>query len=333
MTDRAEDRLAKLGPLDQQAYDWVVRFVAGGAQPADMAALKEWAARSPAHKAAFDRASLLWKAAGPASQELLIERRFSPEFNTQRANRAPITKRIFLGGALAASVAGVAWTAVRPPLGLWPSVSELASDYRTAPGVQRKVALSDQVAIELNSRTSINVRSTDGTADQIELISGEAAVALASTAAGPFTVRAGNGQTVGGADARFNVRCDEQVVSVTCVAGHVQVNHGAAVVPLPIGHQIRYSNSGLDVPRKTDLAVVTAWQDGVVIFQATPVSQVIAEVNRYRPGRIILTNEVLGRRLFNARLLIANIDRVVGQIAEIFGGHVTTLPGGIVLLG
>jgi transmembrane sensor len=227
----------------------------------------------------------------------------------------------------------VAWVAVRPPLDLWPSVSEFASDYRTAPGVQRKLTLSDQIAVELNTRTSINVHSTDGAADQIELISGEAAIALAPSAERPFTVRAGNGRTIGGADARFNVRCDDQRVSVTCIAGNVQVDQGIAAVPLPAGQQVRYSGRGLDAPTKADLALITAWQDGVVIFQSTPVSQVVAEVNRYRPGRVILVNETLGRRLFNARVPIKNIDRVVGQIAEVFDARVTVLPAGIVLLG
>ncbi len=67
--------------------------------------------------------------------------------------------------------------------------------------------------------------------------------------------------------------------------------------------------------------------------QLTPVSQVIAEVNRYRPGRVILTNETLGQQLFSARLSIKNIDRVIAQVAEIFNARTTELPGGVVLLG
>lgn len=333
MIEEPDSQDSRLGSLDQEAYDWVVRFVAGGAQPADMAALKQWAARSPAHRTAFDRASLLWRATGPAGQELLIDQTFVPTPTAQRTGASRMTRRALVGGALAASVAGVAWTAVRPPLALWPSVTELASDYRTAPGVQRKLALSDQVAIELNSRTSINVHSTDGAADQIDLISGEAAIALTANATRLLSVRAGRGETIGGTDARFNVRCDDQIISVTCIAGHVQVDQGDTALSLPAGQQLRYSSRGLEAPMKADLAIITAWQDGVVIFQSAPIAQVVAEINRYRPGRVILTNAALGRRIFNARVPIKNIDRVVGQIAETFGADLTALPGGIVLLG
>src|SRR5262249_47747842 len=139
----------------------------------------------------------------------------------------------------------------------------------------------------------------------------------------------GNGYTTGSADMRFNVRCDDQLTRVTCIAGNVQVNQGASSLYLPAGQQVRYSDRGLNAPTQADLAIVTAWQDGIVIFQST----VVAEINRYRPGRVILTNTALGRRLFNARLPIKSIDRVIGQIAEIFGARVTGLPGGIVLLG
>ena len=37
-----------------------------------------------------------------------------------------------------------------------------------------------------------------------------------------------------------------------------------------------------------DTVVVTAWRDGVLVFRNTPLVRVIEEVNRYRPGRIIL---------------------------------------------
>ena len=69
------------------------------------------------------------------------------------------------------------------------------------------------------------------------------------------------------------------------------------------------------------------------MFHGTPLSEAVEEINRYRPGRIIVTNAALGRRLFNARFLIANVDGVVGQIQQVFGATITNLPGGIVLLG
>ncbi len=102
---------------------------------------------------------------------------------------------------------------------------------------------------------------------------------------------------------------------------------------LPAGQQVVDSELGIGVPVGIDSTTVMAWKDGIVIFDATPITDVVAEVNRYRRGKIVLTNAALGRERFNARFRIENIDRVVGQIEQVFGAHATVLPGGITLLG
>ena len=63
-----------------------------------------------------------------------------------------------------------------------------------------------------------------------------------------------------------------------------------------------------------------------------PVSEVIEEINRYRPGRVILTNPNLGRERFSARFRLANINGLVDKIAQVFDVRTTVLPAGIVLL-
>jgi transmembrane sensor len=334
MTILAHSGSEGLQALHREAYDWVARFAAGDARPADLAAFRRWAARSPAHAAAFARASLFWKVSGSAGLELLAE-----DIVAQDAGRRPfmarpqLPRRALLGGALAASAAGVAAMVIRPPFGLWPSWPELRADYRTAPGAQRRIALADHVSIELNTRTSIALRPTGGQADRIELIAGELAVATVPEATRPVIVTAGGGRTMSTAGTRFNVLYEHHLVCVTCVEGGVQVTQGASSVRLSAGRQTTYSDQGFGPAVAIDPAVVTAWQSGIIIFQSTPVSQVVAEINRYRPGRVILTNPALGRGLFNARVEIGRIDRVIRQIAEVFGARVTSLPGGIVLLG
>jgi transmembrane sensor len=238
-------------------------------------------------------------------------------------------RRAFLGGALAASTAGAAAIVLaRPPLDLWPSWSELAAEYRTMTGEQRQITLADHISIDMNTRTSIALRA--GT--EAEIIAGEAMISAAPHAAEPFTLLAAGGR-IAAADARFNVRVEGRAAWVTCVRGKVEVEQRSAALSLPAGSQVLFSPAGLGPSVAVDAAAVSAWPSGIIIFHSTPISEVVAEVNRYRPGRIILTNNDLGRRLFNARLRIENIGRVVGQIEQAFGARVTTLPGGLVLLG
>lgn len=317
-------------PLELEAYGWVVRFVSGDAGSGDVEDLKAWASLSPDHAAAFDRASKVWKLADPTRRVHLVG---GAATHVPQAVPVGLGRRMFLGGAIAASVAGAAVLTARPPLGLWPSWSELGSDYRTAPGQQRRITLADSVSIELNTRSSVALRAGNQGLPAVELLGGEAIIATPPSSAAPLTVLAGHGRIVA-EDARFNVRHDNPgSVSVTCLRGQVHVEQHGSVLALPPNQQVVYTEQGIGTPIVVDPERVTAWKDGIVIFEGTPISEVVAEVNRYRRGSVILTNDALGRERLNARFKISNIDRVISQIEQVFGARTRTLPGGIILLG
>lgn len=332
MTDIFDDQ-RDFSSLDREAYEWVRRFEAGTAGQADLAALKRWSVQSSAHQEAFDRVSRAWKRLGPVGRELAAE---EPALSgRQVAERRPtrIGRRAFLGGAFAAAATGAAVIVVRPPFGLWPSWSELTADYHTGTGEQRRITLANStVAVEMNTRTSIAVGSTGAGTGRIELIAGEAMFSATPKAAESVMVLAADGR-ITTRDARFNVRLDGRSICVTCLEGEVQVERHAMALSLPAGRQVTYSDTGIGRTAEADPAMVTAWRDGLVIFRSTPIADVVSEINRYRPGRVILTNAALGRRRFNARFRLADIDQVVRQIEQVFGARVTMLPGGIVLLG
>ncbi len=83
---------------------------------------------------------------------------------------------------------------------------------------------------------------------------------------------------------------------------------------------------------EVDSAQVTAWQSGLLVFRSKPLSLVIDEVNRYRSGKIIITNSDLKQRVVNGTFQVNKLDDFVGQVQQLFGARATSLPGGIVLL-
>jgi transmembrane sensor len=321
---KAEDTSRQTGLPDRDAYDWVARFASGDASQKDIDDLKRWAARDPAHAEAFDRASRAWQTIGTAASE-------TPHpAGAMRVVRP--SRRLFISGALAASAAAATVVAVRPPLDLWPSWSELAADYRTDIGERRQIKLFDNIAVDMNTRTSIAMLPSTFGDDRIELLTGEAVVATPLQSSSALTVVAGGGHIVA-RRARFNVRRDPASVCVTCIDGETTIERNSARQILTAGQQIVYSDQGVGVTSAADTGTVTAWQGGLMIFKAMPVADVVVEVNRYRRGRIILTNAALGRERFSARFRIENVDQVVHQIEHIFNARVTALPGGIILLG
>ncbi|NVI82493.1 FecR domain-containing protein, partial [Janthinobacterium sp. BJB401] len=181
---------------------------------ADADALRAWCARSPGHARAWRELKQVWQALDPALTRAAV----APQGENVLAFPARPGRRAFLGGALAA---GVAVLALRPPLGAWPSLQEFSADYRTGTGEQRQVALSQQMTVQMNTQTRIDVRAPES----IELLGGEAEI-LASGARQPVTVLAGAGRLLA-QSARFNVRHTDDAVCVTCLAGAVEVVGGA----------------------------------------------------------------------------------------------------------
>ena len=68
------------------------------------------------------------------------------------------------------------------------------------------------------------------------------------------------------------------------------------------------------------------------IARDRPLAGVVDEVNRYRPGKIIITSGELKQRVVNGTFQLDRLDDFVAQVQQLFGARVTSLPGGVVLL-
>ena len=327
LPERSDDPLG-------EARRWVLRLRSGEANQNDIDALARWRAESPAHRRAFAEANAQWDVLGLAARNVTAKQGRGVHELAGASASSGLTRRVWLGGAMAASIGGAAYLAARPPLDLWPSLSELNADYRTDIGERRQIAFSDTVSVEMNTRTSLAAAGAGTGARQIELIVGEIAVTTgfgATSRSESFAVVAGDGLT-SATRAIFDLRRDGQSVSVTCLEGEVQVECRNDIVKLKARQRIVYGAHGFDEVAATDGRVVEAWRRGLLVFDNQPLSQVIPEINRYRRGRIVLMNDRIGRLPLDATFRLDGIDDVVPKIAHLFNLKVRTFPGGVVLL-
>jgi transmembrane sensor len=316
----------KEAALQEEAQAWLARLTSGSATASDLGALNAWRSRSAAHRKAFSEAALLWNLLGDATRQAVAEEK-------PPAARKPMQRRAFIGGGLmAASLAGAA-AVVHPPLGLWPSWSEFAAEYRTHKGERRQIDLAGTMAVQINTQTSIDLRpATDDGVVRVDLIAGEVAFTSRNPRPHDIVVHAGAGRAQT-RNAAFNVRRDGNAVSIICVKGDVLVTCGAGTSMLGDGQQIVFNERGMSQVAAVDAEVVTAWQRGLLIFRDEALSRVIEEVNRYRFGRIILLDNKLGQRRIAASFRLDRIEDVVDFVADVVRARAQRLPGGIVLLG
>ncbi len=314
--------LQELTTLDREAHAWVRRLTSGEATAADADALRDWCRRSPAHASAFSSASQLWRAVEPASQ-LLDEERQADLVARHRSRK--IARRAFIGGAMAASAGGL--LLAKPPLNLWPSFSELQADFRTGVGEQRAISVADGIAVEMNARTSLSV--TDGV---VRLVSGEASFSASGSSEHAIEVVADSGRTFA-TNARFDIRRTGVEVRVTCYANEIRIAHPSRAVTLVAQQQVIYGPDAIGEALAIDPAIASAWQRGLMVFDKTPLDEVIDDLNRYRAGHIVLLDRKLARSPVNGRFRIDRPDDALTQIELAFGIRRRTLPGGLILLG
>lgn len=293
--------------LDSEARDWLILLTSGRATVADAQALRQWCASSPDHAFAFERSKLLWQQLQPAAQQLQAPRHLG--------------RRAFLGGAIAASAAFFLVRATVPG-----GFSGLAADYVTEVGEQRRVDLADGVSLELNTQTRIN----RGEGDRfLKLLSGE--VEVRTTAQTPLRVQAGAGW-LSAREARFNLRSTGGNVCVTCLEGTLQADVQGRRILVGSGRQLTWDAERVGTPHAVDTAPITAWRQQILVFNDAPLSSVIDEINRYRPGMLLLLNSELGKRRVQARFSLDQLPGVALLIRDAYGVKCTELPGGVVVL-
>lgn len=316
--NHAEGYPRDLTAIQREGLDWVALLVSGRATLNDRVSLERWRAQSSAHAEAFSAAVKLVR--------LARTRKFpgSEQFRPALWER-PMTRRMALGGAIAAATSVAI---IRPPLELWPSLAELTSDYRTGVGERREVALATGLSLELNTRTSVALKSHRGQPG-IALIAGEVAANVRLPAAQRFYVIAG-GSRISANDASFDLRMSDDGVCVTCARGMVHI--GDDLVALGPRQQLTFTRSGFGKPVIVDPSVVTAWRNGELIFYNASLGHIVTEINRYRSGKIVILNSELASRQFNSTFRIDHIENVVADLQKLANVSATTLPGGIVLL-
>lgn len=296
---------------DQEAADWFAKLNQRAISTPALEAFHAWR-KEPLNDAAYGRIEHLWDlgerlAAHPSTQRDVAQA-------LARGEQARIRRtwwRQWLAPGLGLALAGA--------LAVYLTGFGQGQTYRTPVGEQRLVALADGSRVRLDTDTELKVRL--GAAQrEVRLVHGRAFFDVAHDAARPFIVEA-DGARVRAVGTRFDVRLTGAEPQVTLVEGVVEVSRsqagqvrrwrltpGQALVP----------GSAKPLPTPVDLATATSWTAGQLVFHATPLSDAVAEVNRYSRTKIVLENSALAAQPVSGKFDVGDTQAFVAAVCDLF---------------
>ena len=312
-------------PLIEQALRWLVVLNDDEADEADREAFAAWLARGPSHEAAWARAQQVWSRAGAIEPAIRARRAGMGVMPPTARDQRGWSRRRWLGAAAATGLVAMAG-------GYAASRRDLFADHATGVGERRTVALGDGSAVELGSASSLSVSYT-AQSRELALHSGEAFFTVAPDPQRPFSVAARGGRTRALGTA-FNVKHMPDTVLVT-VAEHAVVVEaaGGAAVEVDSERQVRYGPDGLGEVLPVDLGAALAWRRDRLVFHDSPLGEVVADLERYRSGRVLIVDDRIAALPVTAVIDVRETDSMLQTIAATLPVRVRRLTDLLVLIG
>jgi transmembrane sensor len=288
----------------KQAAQWFVELQSEYCDNKRRQAFERWLAQNPAHSQAYDEVAGLW-----GNLDTLKTRKV-PGLDAARSAR-PRTWRN--GKTVIGSLLLIAITA-----GTWLDYSATRMVYRTGMGERQTVLLADGSQLQLNTSTQLSVRLS-WWRRSVELQQGEAMFNVVHQAWRPFIVQAGNLQ-IEDIGTVFNVRHQARGTAVSVLEGEVALYTGRSWFGenLLAGFSRKIDHDGhWQKPESTNVEQVAAWTNGHLLFNHTPLAEVVTELERYHAVRFVFADPTLAGQTLSGSFNTADLKPFLQALEKI----------------
>ena len=327
-----------------EACGWVAQIESGSMSASDMAALREWMERSPAHAREI-------KSVAALSKQLSTLTDLAPTLETSAGVRSRLRKqpqRRFASPAIAIAIltitAGALLALLRMPAG-----NDAPEIYQTAIGEYETIVLEDGTNVSLNTDSQIEVAFNERER-RVRMIKGEALFEVASNPMRPFVVYSDTAvaEAVG---TSFVLRLLRNALTeLAVVEGVVAFSSlealGPSAAPTPndtasgeTEHSIQNITKVVvtagqtltsgDIPKLVaekgapDLSVLSdrelqrrlSWTEGFLEFSQTPLETVVAELTRHNDVTIEIADPSLKSLEFGGIFRTGDVDELLDALS------------------
>ncbi|HVZ30647.1 MAG TPA: FecR domain-containing protein [Asticcacaulis sp.] len=280
--------------IHEQAATWVVRLNSDQVIGSEHDAFRSWLEADPAHAIAYAEHVALFAGLKSLSDDDEARDVLLPAPPAM----PPLNRRNLLIGGTGLAASAVVAT------GLITSLMD--KTFKTEPGEQKHVRLSDGSSIVVNTDSKLRVHF-ETHERRIFLDRGQAFFQVAKDKLRPFRVFVGSDE-VRALGTAFDVRRIGDRAHVTLEEGRVAIySAGGAQVVRPVtlqaavrpvvvlepGERAVLSRSAPVRIEKANLESVGAWRYGRLILDSTPLGDTVADLNRYGGPQIVLSDPTL----------------------------------------
>lgn len=307
-----------------EAAEWLARLGNRSITPETVREFGAWR-DEPANDAAYEEAEAFWEASGQHAADPGVMRMTADALGRGRPGTCAWYRRptVLWSAAMACfAVVGVSLilTLGRPPT------------YSTGPSEQRMVRLDDGSWVRLNVNSRIRIEFTPSER-RLVLAKGEAFFDVAHDANRPFFVVADTTK-VRAVGTKFDVRDHGDYVQVTLLEGRVRVQQDdkPTAWTLDPNQKLVVPDRGTATRAVVDATQSVSWTTGRLAFQATPLAEAVAEVNRYGKDRIVIDGDDLARRPVSGFFDVGDTQSFVKGVSLLFDLQATGPADGVITL-
>nr|WP_184304168.1 FecR domain-containing protein [Roseateles oligotrophus] len=272
-------------PVIAAAIGWAVKQDLGRPDAPAQAGFAEWLAADPLHALAWQRVSALHAGHAPPGSAKVLGLALNQA--RRKSGRRQALKLLSLAGL----GTGTAWLA-REQLP-W---QRLLADASTAIGEQKTLRLADGSRLMLNTDSAVRSAITPQER-RVELLRGEIGISTLAADGRPFWIDSPAGRVqAGGCRLVLRLMDDRARLRISVQQGAAALHPAADASRSEVqaGQSRWLSATGSSVADASGLPEADAWTDGVVAGQRMRLDQVLAELARYRHGRIRCDARVAG---------------------------------------
>lgn len=292
-------RLPNVRDSQREASEWIARLNADDVSAEDLERFEAWKGAHPLHAASFEELSRTWRRfeqAGPLVRAVAFGQSMGSNLDTPRSSKRPFLVALAAAALVATVLAG-----------FYLRLSATPSTFKTAVGDQATVSLPDGSSMVLNSNSVVRVEYSQRRRI-VHLDQGEAFFSVAHDTKRPFWVTSDT-FWVRAVGTQFDVYRKTAAVQVTVNEGTIRAGATRRSVPMELadepgqqalatltaGQQADLSGGSATTRELSpdDLMQAIGWRGGTLFFANRPLEDVVAELNRYTPRRIVLEDDSL----------------------------------------